>query len=37
VLSVVPTERRIEVDLDFLGLAPSAPGGSGRSDPGGRR
>jgi 16S rRNA processing protein RimM len=37
VRSIVPAERRIEVDLDFLGLAPPAPGGSGPSGPGGRR
>ncbi|MEA2202242.1 MAG: rRNA processing protein RimM [Solirubrobacteraceae bacterium] len=37
VRSVVPAERRIEVDLDFLGLALPASGACGRSGPGGRR
>jgi 16S rRNA processing protein RimM len=33
---IVPEERRIEVDLDFLGLAPASPGGSGSSGRGER-
>jgi 16S rRNA processing protein RimM len=37
VRSVVPAERRIEVDLDFLGLALPPSGACGRSGPGGRR